>query len=164
MKSAIFLFLIAISTISCSSDSKTREPQKPRIDLFLGTWESEELTIRIHSAYGIEDSTLQIQANRSNWAEKMGLRPIITTFRADNTYSATYLEVDGTLRSESSGYFELISQDSLIIRRMKPSVETLRHAWIQKNDSIFGFSSVVDYDRDGQVDDELFALNRRIKR
>lgn len=159
--SGVLLTLI----LSCSkSNSSSSKVERPSSAVLVGTWESEELTIRIHSAFGIADSTVILQANRDNWQDKMGLEPIVTTFRPDNTFSAIYRELDGSLRSESSGYFELISQDSLIIRRVKPGVETIRHAWVMKNDSVYGFSSTIDYDRDGERDDEMFALNRRISR
>jgi len=155
---------LASLVLSCSDQPKAGPEQYPGSEVLVGTWQSQELTIRLHSAYGVPDSLAEVRAKPSNWVEVMGLLPIETTFNADYTYSAVYREPDGTLRSETSGYFEMFGRDSLLIHRLVPSKETIRHSWIQKNDSVYGFSSLVDYDRDGQVDDELFAINKRISR
>ncbi len=163
MKTYAFI-AVCVVIASCTREPASKPQPLPRNDLLTGTWESEELTVRLHSAYGNPDSSAIIKANRRNWVEVMGLLPIQTTFNPDNTYSAIYREADGTIRSETSGYFELLGRDSLIIHRLKPSAETIRHIWVQKNDSVYGFSGLVDYDRDGLTDDELFSLNRRIHR
>ncbi|MBI1193584.1 MAG: hypothetical protein GC205_10475 [Bacteroidetes bacterium] len=156
--------MLAVLVLSCADQPKAAPKKYPGAEMLVGTWQSEELTVRLHSAYGIADSFAEVQAKRNNWVAVMGLLPIETTFNMDYTYSAVYREPDGSIRSETSGYFEMFGQDSLLIHRLVPSKETIRHSWVQKNDSVYGFSSLVDYDRDGQVDDELFAINKRIRR
>ncbi len=158
------LMVLSIWLVSCKGSPKTNSSPSPKVDMLVGTWESLSLTIRINSAYGIADSQMLIEAREDNWVEVMGILPVQTTFNRDYTYSAVYLEVDSSLRSRSSGYFEFIGLDTLVIHKMKPNVETIRHAWVQKNDSVYGFSGLVDFDQDGVVDDELFALNKRIYR
>jgi hypothetical protein len=152
---------------SCSSgsgDSGTQDQATPKASLFAGTWVSEELTIRLHTAYGIQDSSAVFSAKRSNWSSVMGMLPVETTFYPDYTFTALYRHRDSTISAQTSGYFELLGQDSIILYRLQPSPEVIRHAWVNKNDSVMGFSSRLDYDRDGERDDEMYALNRRISR
>jgi len=158
------ILLLFSSLVSCTDQPKSTPERFPGAEVLVGTWQSEELTIRLHSAFGQVDSFVEIKANPANWVDVMGLQPIETTFYPDYTYKAVYREPDGSLRSETSGYFEMFGRDSLLIHRIKPSKETIRHSWVEKNDSVYGFSSLVDYDRDGVVDDELFSINKRIQR
>ena len=130
---------------------------------FYGTWISQELIVRWHTVNGT-DSNMTIQANEASWEEKLGISLIETRFHPNNLYDAAYETADGGPAQRSEGYWELKGEDSIVLHRLKPSPETLRYAWVRKNDSVLGFSGWVDFDGDGEHDDELFSLNRRIAR
>lgn len=88
--------------------------------------------------------------------------PIRTVFRMDQSYFALYRNPDSSVLSKTSGFFELKGRDSLIIHKQQPNKETIRHAWVKKDADTYGFIGIVDFDGDGQIDDEMFALNRRV--
>ncbi len=155
-------FLLGLS--ACGNGKKDQAPAKPSGRYFHGTWTSQQLTVRLESVGGQPDSARSIEAGPRNWTKVLGIGPIHTTFHADNRYEAVYFDSLGREQNRSSGYWELRGADSLILHRLLPDPETVRHAWVRKNDSVVGFSGLVDFDRDGAMDDVLFSLNKRIAR
>jgi hypothetical protein len=158
------LLLLAVLVAACNSSGSKTEQKTPNGRYFHGTWSSMELNIRLESVGGIADSNRSIQADPGSWTKVLGIGPIHTTFHADNRFEAVYYDSAGQVQNQSSGYWELRGNDSLILHRLLPDPETIRHAWVRKNDSVVGFSGMVDFDRDGAQDDALFSLNTRIAR
>lgn len=146
---------------ACSSKPKpAKSNSKQLVQQFIGEWQSLELEVRINTVAGIEDSFFVLKISEDEWLSKHQMLPIRTVFNPDQSYYSEYRGADSLISQRSSGFFE-VKGDSLIIHRTEPSLETLYHTWVRKNDSIYGFQSVLDYDGDGQADDEFFSLNLR---
>jgi hypothetical protein len=160
----ILISCLAAALAACGgSNGQDRAVQGPNPAFLYGTWTSVSLDVRMPTVGGA-DSTATLSAREADWSRRLGIGPIHTIFHPDNRYEARYFDTLGAVTRRGSGYWELRPGDSLILHRLEPSPETLRHAWVRKNDSVVGFSGLVDFDRDGETDDALYALNRRIAR
>jgi hypothetical protein len=153
---------LLILLVSCTNDPKTPEDVAPELSLeeaILGTWETIEL--EIHSpTYQGEDTTVHQLIKEADWARVYGVQPSRTVFTADGKLKRTHKLVDGQDAGVINGLWKVTETDSLFI--IEPEV-TYTYAPKMENQRLT-LSGIVDYDFDGEKDDEYRSVMRLVGR
>ncbi len=114
------------------------------------------MEVTVHS-YQNSDSTFVFTISASDWEQQLQMKPVRTRFLADGSYVSEYRGLDDSLLQVSTGTW-LVREDSLILA----SEDTSYSFRVSIEDSLGRFSGLVDWDEDGQVDDEYTGIQRRL--
>jgi hypothetical protein len=125
----------------------------------IGEWRSISILVKMNSANNTASDRL-LAANEDNWEKVTGIRPVRTFFKPDGTYYAEYYNLKDSIVYQPSGEWS-VSEDSLFVHQLKPKLAMLRYAVTIKND-VGEFRSRLDFDGDGQSDDEFFGVSRNV--
>ena len=155
---AIYLTLI----ISCqSSNEKQANSEEPKEiesleKAILGTWENVSLSVTVHSVNNT-DSTKKVNIPRSEWEEKLKIKPIQTTYLEDGTFTSEYRDLNDSLVNKNEGLWA-VAGDSLALT----SDEVTTKYWAEcKNDTAV-FTGYLDWDGDGLADDLYKGVQRKL--
>ncbi len=156
-----FLLLITLILFSCSV--KNREEGKIEkstiAEDLVGEWRNTSLHVTMNSAHGVSDSVKVLDANESNWEEKVHIKPIQTFFEKDGTYRSDHFSLNDSLLFSAVGTWS-ISKDTLIMKQTSPNVATYRLKTIINNDEAT-FSGRLDFDEDGAEDDDYLGTQKK---
>jgi hypothetical protein len=159
MKATITLLIAVVTIIAACKDSK-QDSSSLKDDL-TGDWISNSLKVEMSSA-GNSGRDSVFEANSSNWADVIGIKPIITHFRPDGTYNSEHYSKKDSLFYNPYGKWQ-IAGDSLIMNDTTGG--NIRYAYRTevKNDTAY-FWGLEDFDQDGKVDDKYYGTQVRIKK
>ncbi|HNR15271.1 MAG TPA: hypothetical protein PKG90_01265 [Chitinophagaceae bacterium] len=159
MKATITLLIAVVTMIAACKDSN--ENSSSLKDNLTGDWISHSLKVEMSSA-GNSDRDSVFEANASNWADVIGIKPIITHFRPDGTYNSEHYSKKDSLFYNPYGKWQ-IAGDSLIMNDTTGG--NIRYAYRTevKNDTAY-FWGLEDFDQDGKVDDKYYGTQVRIKK
>jgi len=142
----LLLCLIAFICSACKSTSE--EKVENLNEVLLGSWENESLDIIIRSVQNQEDSTGTLIVSPGSWEEIMEIKPIITNFEPDSSYSSSYYALDGSLIMNREGTW-WVTGDSLHMTDGK----TISSYKVTFDSGKIHFESLLDWDQDGKRDD-----------
>jgi len=127
----------------------------------VGTWDSRYLKVTVNTVQGT-DSTGSVNVNPLNYEQIVGLKTARAYFKEDGTYVEHYLKPDGTIAYAQQGYWS-IHEDTVVTSVYKPlkSQSVYRYHMKIHGDSAV-FTSLMDYDGDGQEDDEFWGVSIRV--
>lgn len=108
---------------------------------------------------GNRDSVFE--ANASNWADVIGIKPIITHFRPDGTYNSEHYSKKDSLFYNPYGKWQIVG-DSLIMNDTNGGNTRYAYRAEVKNDTAY-FWGMEDFDQDGKVDDKYYGTQIRIQ-
>lgn len=139
----------------CAGCSKKTDLERSLV----GRWENIGLHVTIHTFHN-SDSTVVIDLTEDNLRRGFATKPFVTIIHDDGTYTVEIRSQSDSLVAKSSGEWK-VESDSLIMKQLNPSPALfVYHVKISGNTA--EFRTMVDYDHDGKVDDELLSLSRRI--
>ena len=139
---------LALLLLACSSPQKnkaTDAPEKtatptPLTDAdVVGVWRNLSMSITWPN-----DSVLDVPEGQ--WEEKLGIKPIVSTFKVDGTLVSEYSFLDNSEARRASGTWKL-KGDSLYLT-MEDNMTTAYYMTIEGN--IGQFTGYLDWDQDGQ--------------
>lgn len=133
------LFLVS----SCKSEGKK--------DLILGQWYNESLKVELGALDGRADSVFNVP--KGEWEAILGIKPILTTYKDDGTYSSEYIGLDDVPLQTSEGQWE-VKGDSLYLTEQGQTTAYF-FDWLEGKAS---FSGYLDWDNDGLEDDLYFGV------
>lgn len=151
MKRIALLSIFLVIALSCT-DTDQR---------LTGTWEIEEMKIRMNSFQNSQSDTV-IEVTSDSWEEKMKTRNIQTTFNADGTYHSLHRNLKDSVVYDPAGIWS-IRGDSLVIQDTIPVNVTYKYK-VLIGDGVAEFWGTEDFDQDGKVDDEYYSRQRRISK
>lgn len=157
----LILILTVFSFIACESTTENDAAQTSNnIDLkkeLPGTWESVSLNVVINTV-GNADSTEIFNVEEANWTRKLGMPPVKTKFFAEgNKYVREFRNLQGALTDTLRGRWNVFGDTLMLI---EPSA-TYQYVTDFKNGKL-ELNSMVDWDGDGEVDDEYKAIERKV--
>jgi len=101
-----------------------------------------------------------MEADSSNWEQKLGIKPIRTHFKGDGTYYSEYLNLKDSVVRRPTGLWTL-KGDSLTMTEQTPEKATYKFKLkIDKN--IGTFSGTIDFEGDGKADDEYYGKQKKV--
>ncbi len=119
-----------------------------------GTWTNVSLLVTM-KRFEQQDSILK--AEEGEWEEVLKIKPIITTFNADSTYSSQYFTLEGQNFYTDLGNW-WIRNDSLVM--LNEQGESTYHFEIKNNR--VRFKAYLDWDQDGERDDHYDAVQIKL--
>jgi lipopolysaccharide export LptBFGC system permease protein LptF len=154
MKPNFYFILASFFLVACG------ESKQPAIDM-QGNWESHSLTITMPT-WQDGDSTMVITANPENWLEVMQIQPIKSYLNADKTYLAEYRDLAGNLTQRYSGTWS-VTGNVVTYYEEFPKPDTFVQTVTKLSEKLYQLQSYMDFDHDGEEDDEAMAIYRKLK-
>jgi hypothetical protein len=159
MKVKLFLVLSLLVFLSCNSSDDSKKGSVA--EQLTGEWNNLSIKVEINSKNN-SDTNEVFQVDRSQWEEKLKIKPIRTFFRADSTWNSAHYNLQDTLIYDPSGKW-WIEGDKLVMLQAIPSPDTTTYSFILKNDTA-SFECLLDWDMDGKKDDKYFGKQIKVKR
>ncbi|MEM6261100.1 MAG: hypothetical protein AAGI38_01230 [Bacteroidota bacterium] len=126
----------------------------------IGTWESVSMVATVYTMLN-GDSTVTQTIRAEDWETAMGMKPIQTILKADHTYKAIYRTLEDSVFLEPYGKWS-VTGNVLTYQEVYPNPLVVKQEINPFSPTHFQFKSVTDYDRDGQKDDEVIAISKKI--
>jgi hypothetical protein len=169
----ILLFIAAsIFFYSCASGQKESREENVETEIgdkeftdyigemeqnLIGKWTNVAMRVRVNT-YNKSDTSFIVDINEDNWDLKMTVKPIVTMIYDNGTYESEFRNSFDSLIYKPQGTW-MIDGDSLI---MKDHQAVYRYKIFIDGD-MAEFKSLLDWDSDGQVDDEYFGVQRKTR-
>lgn len=153
---SLFSIVLVLLLCRCSEDRRLRRAM-------IGEWQSETLSIVLHTA-NQADTTILIDVNSRNWIKQLGIKPIKTIYYEDGRYLTEYRDSNDIVIQATKGIWT-VRNDSLFLTpdSDKDSVVVYGYRVNMKPNKLSAkFTTTLDFDDDGQVDDDYFSTQHKI--
>lgn len=133
-------------------------------NLLTGTWQNTYMKIEMNSYKG-KDTLSTLEVDESNWEKKMGIKPIITFFKANGTYSSEHRNLQDSIVYNPAGKWEIVG-DTLYMRDTFPEAGLnykYKLSISKQGDKVTAeFWGIEDFDQDGKKDDAYYGRQKKI--
>ena len=152
---SILALLIAIT--ACSSDKQTEtEAATDLKTVLLGTWQTTQINVAINSADGL-DTFRSEYLTQEIWEKDFNMQPPIFYFQPDQQFRTIHKNLAGQIVNESHGIWNAFGDTLMLI---EPEV-TYQYI-VKSGEGKAAFRTFLDWDGDGEADDEYQSLQRQI--
>lgn len=159
MKMYVLIFSGCIGLLLTSTFCFSDRQDKLARDI-LGKWSSHKMKVVFQGRHGgLGVDSLDVQ--RADWEKETQGKPIITAFKADNTYESWYYDVSGQVLLRNPGGTWTIRKDTIIMTQLNPSGGPTFRLHMARQKELLYFSGVMDFDLDGQSDDHYQGWMQR---
>ena len=135
-------------------------PAVPAIaEALLGTWETIEVETTSNTYEG-RDTTVYQLITEADWSRKYGTKPARTVFTSDGKLQRTYFNVQGIAMDVTHGIWKAKGTDSLFVIEPNTTLQYLH----ELDGSRLTLTGLVDWDSDGEADDNYRAVLRLVAR
>lgn len=162
MKQIGVLFLAMLVLAACQSESKVEEAKPETLDLaktLPGTWELVSIKVNVNS-YENTDSSFVQEITEEQWEKTFYVKPARTYYELDNKYRRAHLDMNEQVMSEARGMWNVFNDTLMMI---EPDA-TYQYIVSQQPNGLLQFSALLDWDSDGQEDDQYLGVQRYISR
>ncbi len=156
---SVFVFLIFVTSCSNSSESDQNNNNKESIDLkttLLGTWQTSQINVAVNSADGL-DSFRAEYLTQEIWEKDFNMQPPIYYFQPDQKFRTVHKRLDGKIINESRGIWNTFG-DTLMLIESEVSYQYV----VKRGNGKAAFRTFLDWDGDGEADDEYQSVQRQI--
>ncbi len=122
----------------------------------VGEWVNNSMKVRVNT-FNNSDTSFIVDINEDTWEMKMNIKPIVTTIREDGTYISEFRNSFDSLIYRPEGSW-LIDGDTLI---MEDHQEVYKYQ-VFIDGGRAEFKNMIDWDNDGNVDDEYSGVQLKI--
>ena len=153
---------LPLSLFSCKNEASVAEPAPPSVGIseaLLGTWETIEVEAKSPTYQGL-DTTIHQIIREADWGRLYGVRPARTLYTADGKLKRTYYNIHGQVTDVTNGLWKAKGADSLFV--IEPNT-TLNYRYELEGDRLI-LTGLIDWDFDGEQDDEYRAVLRLVSR
>ena len=150
----LFSFLLLL-LCSCQ---KSESPESVDLkELMPGTWESVSIKVVVNSVSNT-DSNYVFDVPEKHWKEKLGVQPVKTYYQTEeNKFYSEYIDLDGNITNVERGKWYVFG-DTL----MRVTPEATYQYEVAIRGGVGTFTSMMDWDGDGNEDDEYSGVQRKI--
>lgn len=153
--------LLCFVIIACQSKhTQSAENQTVSLDLktlLPGKWETVAFKVNINT-YQNTDSTFVLEVKGGEWEDKLQMRPIQTEYSARNRYQSNYHNLSDSLIRTERGIWNIFGDTLMLI-----SPEATYQYKVNWQGEMVELRSVLDWDGDGQEDDEYIGIQKLVK-
>jgi len=160
MRPLLILFFLSLFMLLHSCQSGDKEAGTPPPDLkkeLPGTWEAVSVKVQVNSAMNKPDSSATFEIKEEEWLDRMGVQPVRTYYQTDNKYRQEFRALNDTLLSISRGVWNTFGDTLMMI---EPTT-TYQYTISLKN-GLAEFRALVDWDGDGEEDDDYMGVHRKV--
>lgn len=136
-RQALLLFM-ALAFVSCQSNTKKTQ--------LLGQWYNESMSVQLGASDGEVDSLFSVP--KGQWESVLGIKPILTTYAEDGSYTSEYISLEGELLQSKAGQWSL-EGDTLFLTE---DGQTTAY-FFDWREGKAGFIGYLDWDNDGKAND-----------
>lgn len=154
-KSLLLAAILVLSAQSCGESSAARLNLKQALP---GMWITAKIEVTIHGLNGT-DSTVVEKVEESTWRNRFFVHPPEYYFGSDNKYRRVHRSLADTLISNARGLWNTFGDTLMLI---EPDA-TYQYIVTKENEQIV-FKTMVDWDGDGQTDDEFTSWQRLLRK
>ena len=156
--SALLTFVFLAALLYPAAAQTTGSP-KDLAKTLVGEWRNRYVRIVLVPTSG--NGSRVMEADSTNWEQRLGIRPIRTHFNADGSYYSDYLNLKDSIVRRPSGTW-LIQGDTLIMNEQKPEATQMKFYLTIQGDYAT-FHGRIDFDGEGVADDEYYGIQKRFK-
>lgn len=159
-KALIYILLVSFFT-ACTTDTAPEQSTTSKKDLkeiLPGVWESVSIKVTMNTADNSDTSRL-FEVPEENWERMLGIKPIRTFYEVDNKYRTEYRNRD-SITNLKRGMWNVFGDTLMLI---EPDV-TYQYTVKIQDSGLAEFRSILDWDGDGQEDDEYIGIQRYISK
>ncbi|MEM1214629.1 MAG: hypothetical protein AAGJ82_03015 [Bacteroidota bacterium] len=157
----IFPLLLSMSLLfgGCQSDTAATPSEASGFELkrdLEGTWQTVQINVAVNSADGLDSFRVE-NLSEQIWRQQFGMQPPKFYFQPDNKFRRVHETLQGKVMDEGKGMWNAFG-DTLVM--IEPDAT---YQYIVKGDGGRAtFRTLMDWDEDGETDDEFQALRRKI--
>lgn len=159
----LFWFLLSVGVLtSCKQGSQTNTENPAALDLqstLPGTWELVSISVKINS-FENTDSSFVEEIREEQWERDFFVKPARTYYELDNKFRRAHLDMRDSIMSEARGMWNTFNDTLMMI---EPDA-TYQYKVSQQPNGLLRFFTFLDWDNDGQEDDEYVGVHRYISR
>lgn len=152
-----FILCCIIAALLVSSCNDTGGSEQDPNQLLIGKWQNVSLVMTTNSVNNL-DSTSVMKVDESNWEEELNIKPIITEFRADSTYTSTYRNLNDSIVGTTKGKWYVKGDSITMIEYGNPN-----SYYMELAGDTASFTGYLDWDGDGKSDDYYVGVQKRIR-
>lgn len=155
----LFLFLVLSSCGQDNTSSTQQNAQDAELKTqLLGTWEAMELKVHSPTFEG-QDTVVEQIIKEADWGRLYGVKPAQTVYTSDRKLRRSHYYTTGQLINVVNGIWK-VEGDSLHI--IEPNITFSYFAKLENQ--TLTLTGLIDWDRDGERDDDYEATFRLIGR
>ncbi len=154
-------WILALGILALAACRREEKAETPKVDLkaaLPGTWEAKYLQIKMPTHNG-SDSIQVFEVSEEYWEAKFFVKPYRTYFSAEQKYHTTHRGLNDVLMGESEGLWNVFGDTLMMIEKDA----TVQYK-VLVDKGLAHFSALLDWDRDGQEDDEYYLIYRLISK
>ena len=145
---------------ACSGDRASENgeqgPQKPLTEILPDTWESVTINVRVNSVENM-DSTAYFSIPESDWKDLYMVKPPKVFFEPGNKYRREHRNFQDSIISMSRGMWNVFGDTLMMIEK-----DATYQYFVKRGNGLVTFSTLMDWDGDGQDDDEYEEVKRKV--
>ncbi len=158
-----YLFLLPL-LFACGTEQTAEEQTPPPRGIphesLYGIWEGVSFHINVNSFENKPDSSFVFEVSEGDWEQKLQVKPVRTIYLPDSTYVQEFRGLKGEIYESNKGLWRTLGDTLLLLER---DAQYLYDSRIADN-GLLWLRSLVDWDGDGQEDDEYLAAHRLVGR
>jgi hypothetical protein len=158
----ILICLAALFATACSNTDAQQQSEPdvvPFEEAILGTWETVEVEANCPTYLG-QDTTINQLIKEADWGRQYGTKPARTLYTSDGKLKRTYYNINGQPTDVTNGLWKLVAPDSIFV--IEPNT-TMSYKY-EFDGSRLTLTGLVDWDYDGEKDDNYRAVLRLVSR
>ncbi len=167
VKHSLQIILFLLLSAACSTGQNKSQQGEGSADevnfgdvqeqAIIGKWINSTIEVDLRT-YNNSDTSFRVSINEDNWKLKMNIKPVETTLRENGTFLNNYLDTLGIVFHSNSGIWYL-DGDSLFLEEESGEVYSFE---VIVNGDVMEMHTIVDYDEDGEKDDNYFGTYKRV--
>lgn len=163
MKNLLCLVFSLLILAACQQEKASNTNNEvPPLDLaktLPGTWELVSIKVNVNTYENTDSSFIQ-EITEEQWEKVFYVKPARTYFELDNKYRRAHLDMNEQIMSETRGMWNVFNDTLMMI---EPDA-TYQYIVMAQPNGLLQFSARLDWDSDGQDDDEYLGVQRYISR
>ena len=152
------ILILALSGFACQSE-ESAAAEEESVDLkqlMQGTWQTTQISVAVNTAEGL-DSFRVDQLTEQVWERQFGMKPPIFYFQPDQKFRREHRNINDQVVDESRGMWNTFGDTLMLIE------ENATYQYIVKaGDGRVAWRTFLDWDEDGEEDDEYQSIHRQI--
>jgi hypothetical protein len=152
--------IVLLGWTACQSNNEEKATTEiPAVDLkatLPGAWQTIRINVAINTANG-QDTFMMDELTEDVWSRTFGMEPPIYYFQPDQKYRWEHRMLNGELFSQDRGIWNVFGDTLMLI------TDTATYQYrVRMGEGLATFRTYLDWDGDGQDDDEYQGVLRLI--
>lgn len=156
---SILALFFTVTACSNTAESDQNNDNTEQVDLkasLQGTWQTTQINVAINSADGLDTFRAEY-LTQEIWEKDFKMQPPIFYFQPDQQYKTVHKRLNGEILNESHGTWNTVN-DTLILTEADITYQYV----VKSGDGRAAFRTFLDWDGDGETDDEYQSVLRQI--